>query len=145
MVIAYLIIGSRKEGYLSRVGKLKPTLLTFSPISHPPSRPIRNFITGLFGSFFHSSARIFWCSWKASAENSYTHGPCCGLAGSTMGRRKNASFFPSLVFLYSGGRIAPLHSGRSPFLRASARLFFCSGVVLKMKRSFQNGAPLVVE
>ncbi len=37
--IAYFIIGSRKEGYLSRVRKLKPTLLTFPAISHPPSRP----------------------------------------------------------------------------------------------------------
>ena len=35
--IAYFIIGSRKEGYLSRVGKVKPTLLTFPPISLPPS------------------------------------------------------------------------------------------------------------
>ncbi len=34
-----LYIGSRKEGYLSRVGKLKPTLLTFPPISLPPSGP----------------------------------------------------------------------------------------------------------
>ena len=86
-------------------------------------------MTGLFGSFFHSSVRIFWRSWKALAEHSYTHGPCSGCAGSTMGRRKNALFL-SRVFLYSGGRIAPLHSGRSSILRASARLFFCSGVVL---------------
>ena len=35
--IAYFIIGSPKEGYLSRVGKVKPTLLTFPPISLPPS------------------------------------------------------------------------------------------------------------
>jgi hypothetical protein len=38
-IIAYFIIGSPKEGYLSRVGKVKPTLLTFPPISHPPSGP----------------------------------------------------------------------------------------------------------
>jgi hypothetical protein len=37
--IAYFIIGSPKEGYLSLVGKVKPTLLTFPPISHPPSGP----------------------------------------------------------------------------------------------------------
>jgi hypothetical protein len=35
--IAYYILGSPKEGYLSRVGKVKPTLLTFPPISLPPS------------------------------------------------------------------------------------------------------------
>ena len=35
--IAYCILGSPKEGYLSRDGKLKPTLLSFPPISHPPS------------------------------------------------------------------------------------------------------------
>jgi hypothetical protein len=35
--IAYCILGSPKEGYLSRVGKVKPTLLTFPPISLPPS------------------------------------------------------------------------------------------------------------
>ena len=91
----------------------------------------RNFSTGLFG--FHSFAKIFWRSWKASAEHSYTDGPCYGCAGLTMGRRKNTSLFPFRVFLCSGARIAPHHSGRSPFLRASARLFFCSGVVLNRK------------
>jgi hypothetical protein len=36
LCIAYFIIGSPKEGYLSRVGKVKPTLLTFPPIPSGP-------------------------------------------------------------------------------------------------------------
>ncbi len=35
--IAYCILGSPKEGYLSRLGKLKPILLTSPQISLPPS------------------------------------------------------------------------------------------------------------
>jgi hypothetical protein len=35
--MAYCILGSQKEGYLSRVGKVKPTLLTFPTISLPSS------------------------------------------------------------------------------------------------------------
>ena len=37
LCIAYCVLVSPKEGYLSRVGKVKPTLLTFPPISLPPS------------------------------------------------------------------------------------------------------------
>ena len=63
--IAYCILGSPKEGYLPLVGKLKPTLLTFPPISLPPSGlqvdPREPYIIAssyIFSSFPHRLSHI---------------------------------------------------------------------------------------